>query len=116
VRWIEYKGARILYADYSGLSEEEHLTVNEEFKSTLIKQPPGSVVTLTNVANTRTTEAVNEKYKELIEHTAKISKGAAAIGITGFKKALATLLKRDLYWANSLEDAKEWLAEQARKR
>jgi len=27
VSWIEYKGARILYADYSGLSGEEFIEV-----------------------------------------------------------------------------------------
>lgn len=28
---------------------------------------------------------------------------------------IAVLIRRDLYWAKSLEEAKEWLAEQARK-
>jgi hypothetical protein len=46
----------------------------------------------------------------LTEATKGISRKAAAVGITGFKKAIAMLLRRDLYWANSLEDAKEWLA------
>jgi hypothetical protein len=55
------------------------------------------------------------QFKELAEQTRGISKGAAAIGITGFKKALAVLIKRYLHYADSLEEAKEWLAEQAKK-
>ena len=113
--WIEYKGARILYVDYSGTSEEEFIQTIEEFKDELLKQTPGSVVTLTNMANASITGEIREKLKELAEQTRGISKGAAALGVTGFKKALAALIKRDLYYADSLEEAKEWLAEQAKK-
>jgi hypothetical protein len=115
VSWIEHKGARILYADYSGLSGEEYIEVIEEFRNELLKQSPGSVVTLTNVTGSTVSNEVKDKLKELAEQTEGISKGAAAIGITGFKKAIAILIRRDLYWADSLEEAKEWLAEQARK-
>jgi flagellar motor switch protein FliG len=113
--WIEYKGARILYVDYSGLSEEEFIQAIEEFKDELLKQAPGSVVSLSNMGDTSITEEVRKKFKELAEQTQGISKGAAAIGVTGFKKALAALIKRDLCYADSLEEAKDWLAEQARK-
>jgi hypothetical protein len=113
--WIEYKGARILYVDYSGTSEEEFVQTIEAFKNELLKQAPGSVVTLTNIANTSLTDEVRKKFKELAEQTQGISKGAAAVGVTGFKKAVAVLIKRNLYYADSLEEAKEWLAEQAKK-
>lgn len=115
VSWIEHKGAKILYADYSGLSGEEYIEVIEEFKNELLKQTPGSVVTLTNVTDSTVTDEVKEKFKELRVQTEEISKGAAAIGLTGFKKAIAVLIRKDLYWANSLEEAKEWLAEQSSK-
>lgn len=113
--WIEHKGARILCVDYSETSEEEFIQTIEEFKDELLKQTPGSVVTLTNMTNARITDEVRKGFKELAEQTRGVSKGAAAIGVTGFKKALATLIKRDLYYADSLEEAKEWLAEQAKK-
>jgi flagellar motor switch protein FliG len=113
VSWIEHKGVRILYADYSRLSEEEYIEVIEEFKNELLKQPPGSVATLTNVTDSTVTNKVKDKLKELSEQSKGISKGAAAIGVTGFKKAIATFIRKDLYWADSLEEAKEWLAEQS---
>jgi hypothetical protein len=113
--WIRYKGARILYVDYSGTSEEEFIQTIEAFKNELLKQTPGSVVTLSNMANTSITLKARDKFKELAEQTRGISKGAASIGTMGFKKALAALIKRELYYADSLEEAKEWLAEQAKK-
>jgi hypothetical protein len=115
VCWIEHRGARILYADYSGLSGKEYMKVIEEFKSELLKQSPGSVVTLSNVADSLVTDDVKDKFKELAEQTKGISKAAATIGVTGFKKAIAVLIRRDLYWANSLEEAKDWLAERAKE-
>jgi hypothetical protein len=113
--WIEHKGARILYVNYSGLSEDEFIETIGEFEEELLKQTPGSLVTLTNMANVLFTDRARRKFKELAEQTQGISKGAAAIGVTGFKKALAVLIKRELYYADSLEEAKEWLAEQAGK-
>jgi PDZ domain-containing secreted protein len=113
VSWIEYNGAKILYADYSEASEEEFVKAIDEFKNELLKQTPGSVVTLTNITNATITNKVKGKFRELAEQTKGISKGTAAIGVTGFKKALAVLIKRDMYYANSLEEAKDWLAERA---
>ena len=113
VRWIEYKGARILFADYSGLSGPQYISVIDEFRSQLLQQRPGSVVSLTDVTGSVVTDEVKDKLKELADQTQGISKAAAAVGITGFKKAIAVLIRRDLYWANSIEEAKEWLAEQA---
>jgi hypothetical protein len=113
ISWIEHKGARILYADYSGLDEHGQVQTIEAFKNELLKQAPGSVATLTNVKDTEITDKVKEKYKELAAETQGISKGTAAIGVTGFKKVLAGLIKRDMYWASDMEEAKEWLAERA---
>ena len=115
VSWIDHKGVKILYADYSGTFEEEFIQTVAEFKSILRKQAPGSVVTLTNVTDTVVTRAVKDKLKEMAEETKGISPAAAAIGITGFKKSIAMLLRSDLKYLDTLEEAKDWLAEQAIK-
>ena len=104
-----------MYADYSGLSGEEYIGVIEEFKNELLKQSPGSVVTLTNVTDTTITNEIKDKLKEMGEQTKGISKYAAAVGVEGFKKVIAVLIRRDLYWADSLEEAEEWLAAQSKK-
>lgn len=115
VSWIEHKGVKILYADYSGTSEDEFVKIVGEFEAVLAQQAPGSVVTLTNVTNTVVTNKVKARLKEMTERTGGISKAAAAVGITGFKRAIAILMRRDLHYALSMEEAKDWLAEQAGK-
>lgn len=69
---------------------------------------------MTNVTGPTVSDEVKDKLKEMREQTEGTSSSAAAVGITGFKKAIAVLIRRDLYWADSLEEAKDWLAEQAR--
>ena len=115
VYWIEYKAAKILYGDYSGLSGQEYIKVIDEFKNELREQSPGSVVTLSNVADSQVSAEVKDKFKELAEQTRGISKAAATIGLTGFKKAIAVLIRNDMFWADSLEEAKDWLAEQVKE-
>lgn len=115
VSWIKHKGARILYADYAGLSEQECMEVIGEFQDELLQQSPGSVVTLTNMTDFRhVTTEVKDRFKVLAERSRGISKGAATVGVTGFRKAIAVLLRGDMYYADSVEEAKEWLAEQAK--
>lgn len=111
VKWIEYKGTKILYIDYSGLSKEEYVKVIEEAKDELLKQPPGSVVTLSDVSNSCITEKVRDKFKECEEQTRGISKAAAAAGATSVQRVMMRLARKDLFFANSLEEAKEWLVE-----
>jgi hypothetical protein len=114
VYWIEHKAAKILYADYSGLSGQEYIRTIEEFKNELAKQSPGSVVTLSNVTDSHVSAEVKDKFKEMADQTRGISKAAATVGLTGFKKAIAVLIRNDMFWANSLEEAQDWLAEQVK--
>ena len=115
VNLIEHRGTKIRYADYSGTSEEEFMKTIAEFEGELRKQTPGSVTTLTNVTDTVVTGNVAKALKEMSKQTQGISIAAAGVGITGFKKVIAAMVRRDLYYANSLEEAKDWLAKQAKK-
>lgn len=111
VYWLDHKGTRILYVDYSGTSDDEFIKVVDEFENELLKQAPGSVVTLTDVTNTVITNELRTRLREMAERTQGRSRKAAAVGITGFKRAIAVLLRKDLYYAKSLEEAKDWLVE-----
>ena len=87
VYWIEHKGARILCADYSGLSGQTYIDMIDKFKNELRQQSPGSVVTLSDVTDSHVSAEVKDKFKELADETRGISKAAATVGLTGFKKA-----------------------------
>jgi hypothetical protein len=58
---------------------------------------------------------VKGKFKELADQTRGISKAAATVGLTGFQKAIAVLIRNDMFWADSVEEAQDWLAEQGKK-
>ena len=112
IKWIEYKGAKILYADYSNLEEDEYVTEIDNFEKELIKNKPNSVLVITNTNNTYITSKINKRFKEMREKTKGISKASAVVGVTGVKKIIANAIRKDLYLARSIEDAKEWLIKQ----
>jgi len=118
VQWIEYRGKKILVSNYSGLEEKEQIKAMEETKQELLKQPAGSqALTLTDVSKAPSTAATRDKAKDL--EAAIKGKGfvshAAIVGMSGWQKTMAQLIKPDAYFAKSIEDAKDWLVEQAGK-
>jgi hypothetical protein len=88
VEWIEHKGKRILYVDYSGMQEEEGIK-NLETQADLMRTLTESVLVLANYQGTYATPTfmkyVQTLGREVIEP--KTKKGAL-IGITGIKKLL----------------------------
>ena len=116
VQWIEHKGKKILFNNYSGLEGEEYLRAIDETKQELLKQPVGSrVLTLTDTSNSRATVATKDKAKEqqAAIKEKRIVTCAAIVGVSGWQKVIAQLIRGDVYFAQSVEDAKDWLVEQA---
>jgi phosphohistidine swiveling domain-containing protein len=118
VQWIEHQGKNILFSNYSGLGGEEYERAIDETKQELLKQPVGSrVLTLTDTSDSHATEATRDKAKE--QQSAINEKGitthAAIVGVSRWQKVIAQLIRRDVYFAQSIEDAKDWLVEQADK-
>jgi hypothetical protein len=114
-QWIEYKGKKILFQDFSGLFfnsqavKEELLTV----QSIVIKEPPNSVLVLSNFSDTTISSdlmpVLNASSKMTKDHALK----TAVIGVTGVKRTLGDLLSRltgqQLMYFSNIEDAKDWL-------
>ena len=118
VQWIEYRGKKILVSNYSGLEEKEQVKAMDETRQELLKQPAGSqALTVTDVSNARSTAATRDKAKELeaaIKEKGFVSH-TAIVGVSGWQKVMAQLIKPDSYFATSIEDAKDWLVRQAGK-
>lgn len=113
IRWIEHKGKKILFCDYSGLPGVEQLKVIEEAKNEMLKQPLDSVLlVLADITDTYTIQVVKEKFTELTEVRNRFKGSDATVGITGVKKIMANAIKRGIYFADTIEDAKEWLVKQ----
>ena len=116
ISWIEHKGKRILFEDYSGLVGDEMLEVLYASEVEFKKQTSPILVLLDF-----TDSHVNQKFMDELkrlgkEYDALIEKSASA-GVTGFKRALAVAY--NLYtgqghknpYFDSLEEAKDWLCE-----
>ena len=88
VKWIEYKGKRILYSDYRGLTEELGIE-NLELEAQMIAASETKALVLNNYEGTTATPDFMKRAKELgptvtEPNTAK----NAALGITGLKELL----------------------------
>jgi hypothetical protein len=117
VQWLNHNGYRILSADYSGLYEADYLKTMETVKQLLLKEPPNSIVlVMANVTNTHASGKVRDKGKEVAEAMGKFKGQAyAVIGVTGIMKVIAKTFVRSMYFANSEEDAKAHLVEEAKQ-
>ncbi len=76
--------------------------------------PESTALLLTNMTNTHITPTTRDMGKEMSAkiRAAVISTVPAIVGITGVQKIVAQAIKRDAYFAKSVENTKEYLASQ----
>jgi predicted nucleotide-binding protein (sugar kinase/HSP70/actin superfamily) len=117
-KWIEYKGKKILYQDFSNLffntkAVKEEL---EQVQAIVLGEPEDSVLVISDFTNTEITNELmpilNNASKTTKTHVHK----TATIGVTGMKRTLGDLLSRItgqslMYFMNEAE-AKEWLTKE----
>lgn len=115
--WIEYKGKKIFYQDFSkyfyntAAVKAELTAVQEVVKA----QPNDSVLVLTDMRDTNVGSdllpAMNAASAATKAHVHK----TAVLGVTGMKRKLADLLTaltgQQLKYFDDVESAKHWLVE-----
>ena len=115
--WIEYKGKKIFYQDFSKnfFNSAAVKTELDEVQKIVSAQPLNSVLVLsdfrdTNVGSDLLT-AMNAASTATKAHVQK----TAVLGVTGMKRKLADLLTaltgQPLKYFDDIESAKNWLAE-----
>lgn len=123
IRWIQHKGKKILFVDYSRLQDEEkYLRAIEEMEAEVLKQPKGKkILTLVDGTDSIATTVITERSKRMMA-TSKESgipdSPTALVGMTGFKKAIIQAMqffRPDIHISDSIEAAKDWLIEQVDK-
>lgn len=117
VQFITYKGKRILLTNAAGTEEAEFVAALEEMKQSLLKEGRETLA-LTDVTGINLTKTFVNKAKEVtaaLEKTPGWGRPSAIVGITGLQKAVAGLFSKGVYYANSMEEAKEWLVKEADK-
>ena len=117
-QFITHKGKRMLFVNAGGLPEAECLTAFEEMKQAILKEGTG-VLVLVDMSHLDMTTAIVNKAKEATAATKAIGikdKPNAVVGLTGLQKAVAQLFGRGVHFADTFDEAKEWLVKEDDKR
>lgn len=115
--WIEYKGKKILYQDFSKNFYNSAAVKAElaEVQKVVLAQPSNSVRVLSDFRDTNVgsdlLSAMNTASAATKAHVNK----TAVLGVIGVKRKLADLLTaltgQPLKYFDDIESAKDWLAE-----
>ena len=115
-QWIDYRGKRILLADYSGvdmLKLEDEIKANESAIVDLGSKGATDLLILTDVSGCHIDLSGVNAFQSVSTAMKPYTKGSAVVGITGVRKILLDAVVRfsDLETKafNNLEDAKDWL-------
>ena len=116
VRFIHHRGKPILFLDFSHCSTDEVFKTIDEAKQIIRTQPQKSVLTLTDVTNTKYNMETTQAMKELANGNKPYVKAGAVVGIDGLKKiiyeAVTRFSGRNIPVFDDVEKAKDWLVEQ----
>ncbi len=117
VRFVEHRGQRILYIDFSGLQAADDILREMQTAREVIRvQPHNSLRTLTNVKGARYTPPVMDAMKEFTAGNKPFVRHAAVNGMERVHRVLyrAVLLfsRRSIEIFDDLDAARDWLAKQ----
>jgi hypothetical protein len=117
-KWIEYKGKKVFYQDFSNLFFNSQAVEQElkEVQSVVIREPKDSVLVLSNFSDTDISvdmlpilDAASQMTKDHVHKT-------AVLGVSGIKRTLGDILSRltgqPLMYFDTEEEAKEWLVKE----
>lgn len=117
-KWIEYKGEKILYQDFShhGLLDSEKAL--EEFsimQRLILAEPPDSVRVLADFRNGQITKDLLDIMAKNTALTRSHVKKTAALGAAGPKRILLEMIinitGQPITYFNDSETAQQWLVE-----
>ena len=119
-RFVEHRGKRLLLLDYTGMgsSMDEVHEVIAKTRQVISREPPASVLTVTDVRGSRINPANVRAMQELVRHnTPYVRWGAVVVGLSGvaltaFRAVQAVSRRRNLRAFNDLDEAKDWLVAQ----
>ncbi len=116
--WIEHKGKRIFYQDfsknfYNAPAVRAELT---EVQKVVVAEPKDSVLVLSDFRDTNVGSELLSSMNEASTATKAHVHKTAVLGVTGMKRKLADLLTaltgQSLKYFDDMEVAKNWLVEE----
>jgi hypothetical protein len=117
VRFIEHRGQRILFIDFSGLQAADDILREMGVARDIIRsQPSSSVRVLTDVSGARYTPPVMDAMKEFTSGNKPYVRHSAVAGMERVHRVLyrAVLLfsRRSIEIFDTTDQARDWLAKQ----
>ncbi|HEX3047488.1 MAG TPA: hypothetical protein VHY08_22240 [Bacillota bacterium] len=119
IKTITHMGKSIVCSDLTNFNVSDKRELQEainETKDHIAKQPPGSVLIITNVNQTHFDMEIIKMFIEYTSHNKPYIKASAVIGITGLLNiALNSVIKntlRDIHTFDTEAQALDWLVEQ----
>ncbi len=116
VKWIDYKGKRMLFVDLENIGIEDFLPIMDEYIKELSAHANEIIRNLFYMPKFKKSLKINKKGKEVMRFLNKnnIDTASAVVGIKSWQKSIASLIvgNRKLGFFNTVEEAKDWLVDQ----
>ncbi len=116
---INHKGKAMICLDVSEMvikEKAEYQSCIARAKEKIRKNAPKSVLLITHVTGTRFDMEMAENMKDYANCNTPYVKASAIVGLKGLQKviylAVRKLTGREFYLAETMDEAKDWLAEQ----
>ncbi len=113
VKWLDHKGKKTLYNDYTNLAGDEMLKPIKELGDHLDNLDEKEILPLLDFRNSYANKANVEALRKSGERNKQLFKKVAVLGITGVKKVFLHMVnKLTGIGANPFdteEEAKDWL-------
>ena len=108
---ISHRGRKIIYGDYSGLRFNDFNDVIGQQEAASLKATDKNILHLLNFTDSKMSanskDRANAMLKTLIDNGYTVK--SACFGIGNLQRLIASAVQRNMYFAKSMEDAKDWL-------
>lgn len=116
VRFLKYRGQKILLVDFTHCTTEEMFAVLREVRETVSRQPPGSLLTLADHTGAQIDKAVATRIKEVLVLDRPHVKRSAWVGTeslpNAFYENFKNFSRREFPTFPTRTAAKDWLVKQ----
>ncbi|MGA1846109.1 STAS/SEC14 domain-containing protein [Deferribacter abyssi] len=114
---LSHKGKIIIYLNFSEATPMEAYKLIEDGKKAIRTMQKNSVYTLVNVKNLNGGKDLQMALKDFAEHNKPYVKCGAVVGVTGWRKAVYSLIlklsgRKNLKLFDTIQEAKDWLSTQ----
>jgi len=115
--YIEWEGRRILCCDYAGLEDQaEALDAFDQVRRAVAGEPPGTVLTISDVRASRLDRTMQRRLMQLTLHNRDFVRAAAVVGLTADQRRdlddVQRVSQRSFALFDDLDAARDWLLAQ----